>query len=58
MGHKIFGKIDRKKAIQKGYACSRNNSIIAILGKGTDEYQIIGDKKTYFSEKAILQQLR
>ncbi len=56
--HKVLREIDRKKAIQKGYACSRNNSIIAILGKGTDEYQIIGDKKTYFSEKAILQQLR
>jgi len=55
--HKIFREIDRKKAIQKGYACSRKNSIIAILGKGTEEYQIIGDKKTYFSEKAILQQL-
>ena len=58
MRHKVFREIDRKEAIRKGYACSRKNSIIAILGKGTDEYQIIGDKKTYFSEKAILQQLR
>jgi len=58
VGHKILREIDRKKAIQRGYACSRKNSIIVILGKGADEYQIIGDKKTYFSEKAILQQLR
>ena len=55
--HKIFREIDRKKAIQKGYIHSRINSIVAILGKGAAEYQIIGNKKTYFSEKTIVQQL-
>jgi len=55
--HKILREIDRKKAIQKAYTHSCVNSIIAILGKGADEYQIIGDKKTHFSEKTIVQQL-
>jgi len=55
--HKVLYEIDRKKAIQKGYTHSHVNSIIAILGKGSDEYQIFGDKKTYFSEKTIVQQL-
>jgi len=55
--YKILRETDRKKAIQKGYTHSRINSIVAMLGKGADEFQIIGDKKTYFSEKSIVQQL-
>ena len=51
----IFIELDRKKAIEKAYALSKPNSIIALLGKGPDEYQIIKGTKTYFSEREILQ---
>jgi UDP-N-acetylmuramoyl-L-alanyl-D-glutamate--2,6-diaminopimelate ligase len=55
--HKIIVQQDRTTAIQKAYELSRSESIIALLGKGPDEYQIIGTEKHFFSEKAILQQL-
>lgn len=55
--HKIVREIDRKKAIEKAYALSKPTSIITVLGKGPDEYQIVGNTKTYFSEVAIIKEL-
>ncbi len=45
---------DRKKAIEKAYALSRKGSIIALLGKGPNEYQLIGEKRIPFNEREIL----
>jgi UDP-N-acetylmuramoyl-L-alanyl-D-glutamate--2,6-diaminopimelate ligase len=45
--------IDRKKAIEKACEISDQNDIIAILGKGHENYQIIGKNKIYFSDKEI-----
>ncbi len=50
----IICEPDRKKAIEKAYALSRKDSIIALLGKGPEEYQLIGDTKIPFSEREIL----
>ena len=50
----IIREIDRATAIKKAYALSHKKSIIALLGKGSDEYQIIGTKKLPFSETEIL----
>ncbi|HSC24966.1 MAG TPA: UDP-N-acetylmuramoyl-L-alanyl-D-glutamate--2,6-diaminopimelate ligase [Candidatus Babeliales bacterium] len=55
--HKIVQEPDRKKAIELAYHASDNGSIIALLGKGPDEYQIVGRAKHYFSERTILEQL-
>lgn len=55
--HKIIREVDREKAIKKAYTLSQANSIIAILGKGTDEYQIIGTHKIPFSESTIIKSL-
>lgn len=52
---KITIEHDRQKAIQLAYRMSQNDSIIMILGKGPDEYQIVGTKKIPFSEKSILE---
>lgn len=48
--HKIVEVPDRAQAIS--YACTQTTrgSIVAILGKGPDEYQIIGATKHYFSD--------
>ena len=51
----VFIELDRKKAIEQAYALSKPGSIIALLGKGPDEYQIIKDTKIPFSEREILQ---
>ena len=48
---------DREQAIHQAYKRSRKGSIIALLGKGSDEYQIIGTVKHFFSESSVLKQL-
>lgn len=56
--HKIVRYTDRKEAIEYAYRISTKNSIIALLGKGPDEYQQIGQVKLPFSEAAIIKELR
>lgn len=57
LDHKVRCIIDRKEAIEYAYSKSSDGSIIALLGKGPDEYQMIGSTKYYFSEQQILKQL-
>jgi UDP-N-acetylmuramoyl-L-alanyl-D-glutamate--2,6-diaminopimelate ligase len=56
-GHKIVIELDREEAIKKAYAASQAESMIMLLGKGPDEYQIIKGVKSHFSEAAILRSL-
>ncbi len=51
-------ELDREQAIIQAYKRSRTGSIIALLGKGPDEYQIFGDQKIFFSEAQIIKALR
>lgn len=44
-------ELDRKKAIELACKNSTKDTVIAILGKGPDNYQIIGSRKFYFSDK-------
>lgn len=53
----VFIDVDRQAAIKKAYDMSQANSVIAVLGKGPDEYQIIGTKKYYFSDVKVVQSL-
>lgn len=57
LDHKVRCIVDRKEAIEYAYSQSSDGSIIALLGKGPDEYQMIGSTKYYFSEQQIIQQL-
>ncbi len=45
---------DRKKAIQKGMSLLNHNDILMILGKGHEDYQIIGTEKIHFSDQEIV----
>jgi len=54
---KVIIQHDRQKALETAVRISQKDSVILILGKGPDEYQIIGSKKIPFSEKGILQKL-
>lgn len=54
---KVVCELDRAYAIKRAYELSQANSIIALLGKGPDEYQIFGTEKIFFSERAILKSL-
>lgn len=57
MRSKVVIELDREKAIQMAYKLSQPNSIIALLGKGPEEYQLVKGVKHYFSEAKILQSL-
>ena len=48
---------DRKEAIEHAYALANPGTIIALLGKGRDEYQMIGTQKTFFSDIQTVQGL-
>jgi len=55
--HKVIIELDREAAIKKAYRESTPTTIIALLGKGPDEYQQFGTTKIPFSERAIVQAL-
>jgi len=44
---------DRKKAIELAIESAEKDDIVLIAGKGHEDYQIIGKKKFYFSDKEI-----
>jgi UDP-N-acetylmuramoyl-L-alanyl-D-glutamate--2,6-diaminopimelate ligase len=52
---KIIQELDRAQAIKRAYEISGPGSIIAVLGKGPDEYQLVKGVKTFFSDtKTVL----
>lgn len=53
----VICELDREQAIKTAYAHCKVGSVIMLLGKGPDEYQLIGGQKLPFSEKAIVQSL-
>jgi UDP-N-acetylmuramoyl-L-alanyl-D-glutamate--2,6-diaminopimelate ligase len=55
MRHKVVVELDREKAIHQAYQFSAAQSVIALLGKGPDEYQLVKGVKIPFSESKILQ---
>lgn len=55
-GAKVLCEVDRKKAIKMALDMA-NDEIIAILGKGDEDYQEIMGVKHHFSDKEIVQEL-
>ena len=45
---------NRKEAIRKGIQMLENNDILLVLGKGHEDYQIIGDVKDPFDDKEVV----
>lgn len=45
---------DRKSAIEKGIDYLNDNDVLLILGKGHEDYQIIGDHKFHFSDLEVV----
>lgn len=42
--------VNREKAIERGIQLLKKNDILMVLGKGHEDYQIIGNNKLYFSD--------
>ncbi len=51
---KIIIEKDRKLAIIKGLESTSEGDCVAILGKGHEDYQIIGDKKYHFDDREVV----
>ena len=54
--YKVTREIDRALAIEKACKMSKEGSVIAILGKGHEEYQIFNGITVPFSDKNIVKQ--
>ncbi len=53
-GFQYVRELNRTRAIEMAFELSKPGSVIAILGKGRDEYQIVGDLTFTFKERAII----
>lgn len=53
---KVVCEYDRQQAIVRACQASQHTSIVALLGKGPDEYEEVQGVKTFFSERAIIQE--
>ena len=47
---------NRKDAINKGMSMLKNKDILMILGKGHEDYQIIGHEKIHFSDQEVVRE--
>lgn len=54
---RVHIEYDRAVAIRHAYSVAQPGAVIALLGKGPDEYQIVQGIKYYFSEREILKSL-
>lgn len=48
--------IDRKEAIYKAFEIAKENDIILIAGKGTDNYMAVGDKYLPYSDLEVIKE--
>lgn len=55
---KVIRELDRTKAIIKAYSLSRSGSIIAVLGRGHEEFQTLATGKIRLVDAEIVQSLR
>ena len=49
---------DREQAIRHCLEHAHESDIIIVAGKGHEDYQIIGDKKTNYNERAVVARLQ
>ncbi|MBI5022401.1 MAG: UDP-N-acetylmuramoyl-L-alanyl-D-glutamate--2,6-diaminopimelate ligase [Ignavibacteriales bacterium] len=50
----VYRHTDRATAIKEAIGFAKKNDVILIAGKGHEEYQIIGNNKIPFSDKAVV----
>ncbi len=49
--------IDRKEGIKRALEIAQPGDTLVLAGKGHEDYQIVGDKKTHFSDKETMLEL-
>ena len=53
-GEYVFVEADRKKAIYMALESLESDEVLLILGKGDEDYQIIGNEKIYFDDREVV----
>lgn len=53
---KVIIEVDRREAIGKAIRAAHATDVVLIAGKGHEDYQIIGDKKTDFSDVQVAEE--
>jgi UDP-N-acetylmuramoyl-L-alanyl-D-glutamate--2,6-diaminopimelate ligase len=56
LNHTIWVEPDRKKAIRLAIRMAKKGDVLLIAGKGHEDYQIIGDQKTDFSDVKVIEE--
>ena len=51
----VYEIIDRTEAIEKAVSLAKTGDAVFVLGKGHEDYQILGDKKIPFSDRATVE---
>ncbi|MBI3312998.1 MAG: UDP-N-acetylmuramoyl-L-alanyl-D-glutamate--2,6-diaminopimelate ligase [Candidatus Omnitrophica bacterium] len=54
-GPQVIETIDRREAIEKLIQMAEPGDVLFILGKGHEDYQILGDKKIPFDDRLVVQ---
>lgn len=49
----LFEVLDRREAIRKALAMAKENDVVLILGKGTEQLMVVGDKKIPWDDRKI-----
>jgi UDP-N-acetylmuramoyl-L-alanyl-D-glutamate--2,6-diaminopimelate ligase len=47
--------VDRAEAIESAIGLAGEGDLVAVLGKGHEDYQILGDRRIHFSDAEICQ---
>ena len=50
----IYEILDRQEAIEKSVALAKPGDVVFVLGKGHEDYQILGDGKIPFSDREVI----
>ena len=53
----FYSIVDREKAIKKALMIAKKGDFVLIVGKGHEDYQIIGKNKIYFDDREIAKKL-
>lgn len=52
----VFEVLDRREAIEKTLSLAEPGDVVFILGKGHEDYQILGEKKVPFDDRLVAQE--
>jgi UDP-N-acetylmuramoyl-L-alanyl-D-glutamate--2,6-diaminopimelate ligase len=56
LNSKVIEMLDRRSAIEKILSLAVPGDVVFVLGKGHEDYQILGEKKIPFDDRLVIQE--